>query len=71
MADHIEKKCLKCSQLLRIPKNIGGMVMACPSCGHKMISDFKFGGVQRKKELSSTIFELPDTLLKRLLKLFR
>ncbi len=35
------KNCARCNQQLRIPKDIGGMLMECPSCGHKFHTDFK------------------------------
>ncbi len=35
------KKCSKCTQQLRIPTDIGGMVLRCPSCGHEFHTDFK------------------------------
>jgi len=47
MTDYTEKKCPKCGQQLRFPDNIGGMLMACPSCGNKFHSDFKLGSSRR------------------------
>jgi DNA-directed RNA polymerase subunit RPC12/RpoP len=41
MTEYSEVKCRKCGQQLRIPNNIGGMLMACPTCGSKFYSDFK------------------------------
>lgn len=35
------RKCLACGQQLRIPGNIGGMLMACPTCGVTFASDFR------------------------------
>jgi predicted amidophosphoribosyltransferase len=69
MTDHTEKKCPKCGQQLRFPKNIGGMLMACPSCGKKFSSDFKFGGIKRKGALQ-TVFELPNEILSRICRYF-
>jgi DNA-directed RNA polymerase subunit M/transcription elongation factor TFIIS len=37
------KSCRKCKQKLRIPQDIGGMVLVCPSCGQKYYTDFKLG----------------------------
>jgi hypothetical protein len=37
------KNCPRCDQHLRFPENVGGVVMVCPSCGHKFYSDFKLG----------------------------
>jgi len=45
MNDHIEKTCTKCGQQLRIPKYIDGVLMACPSGGKKIHSEFKMSGV--------------------------
>lgn len=36
MADNIEMKRPECGQQLRFPKIIGGMLMACPSCGKNL-----------------------------------
>lgn len=69
MTDHTEKKCPKCGQQLRFPKNIGGMLMACPSCGKKFSSDFKLGNVKRKGALQ-TVFELPNEILGRICRYF-
>jgi len=43
MTEYTVKKCPKCGQQLRFPNHIGGMLMACPSCGNKFHSDFKLG----------------------------
>ena len=72
MADYTEKKCPKCGQQLRFPKNIGGMLMACPSCGKKFHSDFKLGQAQKsgKRDLVIHIFEMPERLLQRIVRFF-
>ncbi len=63
MAESIVKTCPECRQLLRIPKNIGGVVMACPSCGKQFYSDFKVGGAENQEgNTADTIFEMPSTL---------
>ena len=68
MTDHTEKKCPKCGQKLRFPNNIGGMLMACPSCGKKFYSDFKLGKVGGSEQpgMLLEIFELPSRLLDRI-----
>ncbi len=66
MTDHIEKRCPKCGQQLRIPKNIGGVLMVCPTCGKKIHSDFKLSGVTRRvprRNIFKDIFEMPDKIL--------
>jgi predicted RNA-binding Zn-ribbon protein involved in translation (DUF1610 family) len=62
MIDHIEKRCPECGQQLRIPKNVGGVLMVCPSCGKKIHSDFRLGGVTRRvprQNVLKDIFYLP------------
>ncbi len=70
MNDYTEKKCPKCGQRLKFPGNIGGMLMACPSCGKKFHSDFKFGSVGRRDREPSTkvakVFAMPYDMLQRL-----
>lgn len=67
---YIEKKCPSCGQRLRVPEEVGGVLMECPSCGQKLHSDFKIKGVPSKtslqktsyqKNIFMTIFELPYT----------
>jgi DNA-directed RNA polymerase subunit RPC12/RpoP len=72
MADYTEKNCPKCGQTLRFPKNIGGMVMACPSCGNKFHSDFKLGKAKRRgyREFLIYVFEMPDRVLRRIVRFF-
>jgi len=72
MSDYIFKTCPKCGQQLRFPKRIGGMLMACPSCKTKFASDFKIGstGKTETRGVLPTIFELPSTLLERILQFF-
>lgn len=62
------KKCPECGQQLRFPDDIGGMLMACPSCGKKFKSDFKLGvaGKSVHRNLFITIFEMPSTILRRI-----
>lgn len=69
MTEHTEKKCPKCGQLLRFPEDMGGMLMACPSCGEKFHSDFKLGGIRpgnAHRGLFMTIFELPNIIITRI-----
>lgn len=41
MKNYIIKECECCHQPLRIPADIGGMLMRCPGCGHEFHTDFK------------------------------
>jgi DNA-directed RNA polymerase subunit M/transcription elongation factor TFIIS len=41
MKNHIIKNCKGCNEPLRIPADIGGMLMRCPNCGHQFHTDFK------------------------------
>ncbi len=34
------ENCAKCNQELRIPTDIGGMLMRCPECDHEFHTDF-------------------------------
>ena len=76
MADHIETNCPECSQKLRIPGRIGGMLMACPSCGTKFHSDFKLAGGRTtlgrlpQQGLLAGIFGLPYALVNRIRRYF-
>jgi len=77
MAKYFEKKCPKCKQRLRIPKNVGGVTMVCPSCGTKMASDFKIGQVRTPRSAGNegiiqvliSLFEQPGRLFDRLMKI--
>ncbi|TKB26861.1 hypothetical protein FCL47_06660 [Desulfopila sp. IMCC35006] len=68
MTSHTEKKCPKCGQKLRFPNDIGGMLMACPSCGKKFYSDFKLGkvGESERQGKISDIFEMPSRVIDRI-----
>jgi DNA-directed RNA polymerase subunit RPC12/RpoP len=71
MTDHTVKKCPKCGQQLRFPENIGGMLMACPSCGNKFHSDFKLGSnqstqIQGHRNLFTDLFEMPYRIVRRI-----
>ncbi|MCB2184123.1 MAG: hypothetical protein KQH63_19030 [Desulfobulbaceae bacterium] len=43
MRKTIIRNCSRCNQQLRIPSDIGGMLMQCPDCGHEFHTDFKLG----------------------------
>jgi hypothetical protein len=72
MTDHTEKKCPQCHQMLRFPKNIGGMLMACPSCGKKFYSDFKLVGSKKsdRQNIVINVFEAPSKLFDRISRYF-
>jgi DNA-directed RNA polymerase subunit RPC12/RpoP len=72
MRNSVEKKCPQCGQRLRFPTNIGGMLMACPACGTRFYSDFKLGGVHQTagQDKGITIFEMPSSLLRRIVRFF-
>ncbi len=69
MSDYNKMNCPKCGQQLRIPKNIGGILMECPSCGKKIHSDFKLVAARTNspRGIVMNIFEMPDRLLQSLL----
>jgi len=73
MTDSTEKQCQKCGQQLKIPKNIGGVLMACPSCGNKLYSDFKLGGIKRSEHrgILKIIFEMPCETMIRIWRYFK
>ncbi|KAF0187799.1 MAG: hypothetical protein FD168_2328 [Desulfobulbaceae bacterium] len=72
MTEYTEKKCPKCGQQLRIPKDIGGMLMACPTCGDTFHSDFKLAvpGRRKPQEVVVEVFELPGKILQRITRFF-
>ena len=41
MKNYIIRNCKECNAPLRIPADIGGMLMQCPNCGDKFHTDFK------------------------------
>lgn len=74
MSDSFEQECSGCGQNLRFPKDVGGIVMKCPSCGKKFYSDFKIRGDRKRcsvRDFPSTLFELPATLLEKIVKIFK
>ena len=72
MKSSSEQKCPKCGQMLRIPNNKGGITMICPSCGNKIHSDFKFGGVKKSatENIFVTIFEMPYRIVSKIRRFF-
>ncbi|MGB3222750.1 MAG: hypothetical protein WBB23_08095 [Desulforhopalus sp.] len=72
MTNYTEKDCPKCGQKLRFPVNIGGMLMACPSCGKKFYTDFKLAGTKRNnhRKIIPNVFEMPSTIVDRIGKFF-
>jgi len=72
MTDYTEEECPKCGQQLRFPENIGGMLMACPSCGNKFHSDFKLGSVKScvRRDVLTNIFEMPCEIVRRIDRFF-
>ena len=48
MENYVIKNCRRCHQPLRIPADIGGMLMRCPNCGHEFHTDFKLGPLVRE-----------------------
>ncbi|KHK00729.1 hypothetical protein [Desulfovibrio sp. TomC] len=44
MSEGPTRHCPGCGQTLRFPSHIGGMLMACPVCGHRFASPFKLAG---------------------------
>lgn len=60
MENYIIKNCSGCDQPLRIPGNIGGMLMRCPNCGYEFYTDFKLavarkGGEDKKPVRKKTV----------------
>ncbi len=43
MENYVMKNCKGCHQPLRIPADIGGILMRCPICGYEFHTDFKLG----------------------------
>lgn len=68
MIEYTEKQCPQCGQRLRLPNNIGGIVMECPTCGKKFHTDFKLGGIRRSTHATmlTNLFQWPSATLKRI-----
>jgi len=41
------RHCPNCGQALRFPEGVGGVLMACPACGHRFASSFKLAGTAK------------------------
>lgn len=41
MPDALVRTCPGCGQTLRFPSDVGGVLMACPECGHRFASPFR------------------------------
>ena len=50
MKQHILIACQQCQQQIRMPANLGGMLMQCPHCGHTFHSDFKLASSRTQAE---------------------
>lgn len=67
MENYVINNCKGCHQPLRIPADIGGMLMRCPNCGHEFHTDFKFsfkvreGGDGKKSAREKPIKRPPST----------
>ena len=75
MTDYTEKKCPQCGQQLRFPNDIGGILMACPSCGNRFHSDFRVGSINRssgpaQRGVSLPVFEIPYKIVSSVWKFF-
>jgi PHP family Zn ribbon phosphoesterase len=69
MENYVIKNCKGCHQPLRIPADIGGMLMRCPSCGNEFHTDFKLGAIVReggdgKKPAQKTPTKRPSSTFK-------
>ena len=63
MKDYMIKNCKGCNESLRIPADIGGMLMRCPNCGYQFHTDFKL--VSKKKRDGDTKEMNPETPAQR------
>lgn len=50
--DHV-RRCPDCGQALRFPSNVGGVLMACPQCGHRFVSPFKLAGAGQAEDAAT------------------
>lgn len=41
MSEGSVRQCPSCGQALRFPSHVGGVLMACPVCGHRFVSPFR------------------------------
>ena len=49
MENYVIEKCKGCHKPLRIPADIGGMLMRCPGCGYEFHTDFKLAPNLRQR----------------------
>jgi len=77
MSEDKIKRCPKCGQKLRIPDNVGGILMVCPMCKEKIHSDFKIGtgksvtvANKQQKNIFVQLFELPGLLMDKIVLFF-
>ncbi len=66
MENHVIKNCKGCHQPLRIPTDIGGMLMRCPNCGYEFHTDFKLSlncreGVDSKEPAQEKTIKRPPS----------
>jgi PHP family Zn ribbon phosphoesterase len=67
MGNYVIENCKGCHKPLRIPSDIGGMLMRCPNCGYEFHTDFKLGlkvregGEGRKTTQKTPVKRLPST----------
>lgn len=73
MDNYTEKACTHCGQYLRIPTDVGGVVMACPACGHRFSSGFKMRATEScsVKDDGERDAELPSALTQRFPRYFK
>ena len=56
MSEGPVRTCPGCGQALRFPGNIGGMLMACPVCGHRFATPFKLAAATPSPLASNATF---------------
>jgi hypothetical protein len=69
MENYLIKNCKECHKPLRIPADIGGMLMRCPCCGHEFHTDFKLAqkvmdGGEGKEPVQKTLVQRPPSRFK-------
>ena len=80
MSEGPVRTCPGCGQALRFPGNVGGMLMACPVCGHRFATPFKLATATPPPLASNAAFPpssqpsapkpLPNTLAARVAALY-
>jgi len=56
MSEGPVRTCPGCGQALRFPGNVGGMLMACPVCGHRFATPFKLAAATPPPLASNATF---------------